>query len=211
MALAALLVWRISLPTHLRERTGGHLGRDIKDGITWLIGHAPLRTLTLVIFSFNITFGASYSVLVLYAQERLGMGEIGFGLLMTAGALGGLLTTSTYDLLERRFSLGTLMRVCLLLEVLVHLAFALATRPWMGLSIMFVFGGYAFVWATVAHTVRQRAVPMEFQGRVSSVYLIAVFGGMVIGSALGGLIAREWGITGPVLVQFCRHCDHFGA
>jgi predicted MFS family arabinose efflux permease len=86
--------------------------------------------------------------------------------------------------------------------VFVHLAFALATKPWMGLTIMFVFGAYAFVWGTVAHTVRQRAVPMEFQGRVSSVYLIAVFGGMVIGSALGGLIARGWGITAPFWFSF---------
>jgi predicted MFS family arabinose efflux permease len=202
VTLAALLIWRIQLPTHVREPTGAHLGRDVSDGIKWLMANAPIRTLTLVIFSFNITFGASYSVLVLYTQERLGMGEIGFGLLTTAGAVGGLLTTSTYDLLERRFSLGTMMRVCLLLEVFVHLAFALATKPWMGLTIMVIFGAYAFVWATVSHTVRQRAVPMEFQGRVASVYLIAVFGGMVIGSALGGLLARGWGITAPFWFSF---------
>lgn len=199
---AALLVSRIALPTHVRELTGVRVSRDIADGVRWLMGHHAIRTLALVIFTFNITFGASYSVLVLYAQERLGMGEVGFGLLVTASALGGLLSTSVYDRLERRFSLGTLMRVCLLLEVFAHLAFALATRPWMGLVIMFVFGAYAFVWGTVSQTVRQRAVPQEFQGRVSSVYLVGVFGGLVFGSALGGLLAGEWGLTAPFWFGF---------
>ncbi len=107
-----------------------------------------------------------------------------------------------YDILERRFALGTLMRICLSLEVFAHLALALATKPWMGLAIMFVFGAYAFVWGTVSNTVRQRAVPMEFQGRVASVYLIGVFGGMVVGSALGGLIAHQWGLTAPMWFGF---------
>ena len=37
----------------------------------------------LTIFIFNITFGAAWSVLVLYATLRLGMGAVGFGLLTT--------------------------------------------------------------------------------------------------------------------------------
>ncbi len=57
------------------------------------MGHHAVRTLALVIFTFNITFGASWSVLVLYSQDVLGMGEVGYGLLMTASALGGLLST----------------------------------------------------------------------------------------------------------------------
>ena len=44
-----------------------------------------MRTLTLTIVSFNVTFGAAWSVLVLYATDRLGMGEVGFGLLTTSG------------------------------------------------------------------------------------------------------------------------------
>ena len=53
--------------------------------------HAAVRTLVLTIFTFNITFGAAWSVLVLYATERLGLGAVGFGLVTTVGAVGGLL------------------------------------------------------------------------------------------------------------------------
>ena len=130
------------------------------------------------------------------------MGEVGFGLLTTASALGGMVGTFLYGRLERRFDLATLMKTCLLLEVLMHLALALTTVPWVALLIMFGFGAYAFVWFNVSQVVRQRAVPMEFQGRVGSVYLIFVFGGMVVGQGIGGVIAQHWGLAAPFWFAF---------
>ena len=69
-----------------------------------------------------------WAVLVLYALDHLHMSEVGFGFLSTAAAIGGLLTTALYGRIERRFDLGDVMRVCLLLEVCTHLAFALTTN-----------------------------------------------------------------------------------
>jgi MFS family permease len=40
-------------------------------------------------------------------------------------------------------------------------------------------------------------VPMELQGRIASVNMVGVFGGLVLGQLLGGLIAQTWGPTGP--------------
>ena len=60
-----------------------------------------------------------------------------------------------------------------------------------------MFGFYAFIWGMISTTVRQRLVPHELQGRVSSVNSVGVFGGMVIGQALGGVIAQTWGLTAP--------------
>ena len=37
----------------------------------------------LFLFGMNVTFGAAWSVLVLYARERLGMGAVGFGQIST--------------------------------------------------------------------------------------------------------------------------------
>jgi predicted MFS family arabinose efflux permease len=107
-----------------------------------------------------------------------------------------------YRRLERRWSLANIMRVCLTLEVCTHLSLALNTKGWIAMIIMFVFGAYSFVWATVSTTVRQRAVPKALQGRVGSVYLIAVFGGLVIGQITGGIIAEHWGIVAPFWFAF---------
>jgi predicted MFS family arabinose efflux permease len=94
------------------------------------------------------------------------------------------------------------MRACLLLEVLTHLALALTTVGWLAIAIMVVFGAYAFVWGTVSQTVRQRAVPQEFQGRVGSVYVVGLFLGLVVGQGLGGVIAEQWGLAAPFWFAF---------
>ena len=198
VALGAVLVSRIGTPRGaVRENVDTHVRQDILEGVRWLIGHRPVRTLALVIVTFNITWAAPWSVLVLWALQRVGIDEAGFGLLTTAAALGGLLSTLSYGWLERRVPLALLMRLVLGCEVVFHLAMALTTSPWAAYPLMFFFGAYAFVWGTLSNAVRQRAVPTEFQGRVGSVYMICVMGGMLIGSFLGGLIAHWGGISAP--------------
>jgi MFS family permease len=203
VALSILLVAQIATPKGpVRELDDTHVLGDIVEGVRWLVHHAAVRTLAIVIVAFNITWGAAWAVLVLYALDHLDMTEVGFGLLTTATAVGGLLSTVLYGRIERRFDLGNVMRVCLLLEVVSHLGFALTNSGAVAMVLMFVFGAYAFVWGAVSQTVRQRATPMELQGRVGSVYMVCVIGGIVIGQALGGWIAETWGLTAPFWFAF---------
>ncbi len=198
VAFAAVLVSRIAMPAHPRApATRTHLRHDIAEGLRWVAHHPAVRTLVLTVFIFNITFGAAWSVLVLYATRRLGMGEVGYGLLTTVSAVGGLTATTAYGWITRRVSLGNLMRIGLIVETLTHLGLALTTRPWVALAIFFVFGAHAFVWGTTSVTVRQRAVPAALQGRVGAVNTVGVFGGMVVGSVIGGTLAEHWGVTAP--------------
>jgi MFS family permease len=203
VVLGVVLVSRIgSTRDQVRPSIDTHVRQDIVEGIRWLWRHAAIRTLAIVILTFNITWGAAWSILVLWSLDRVHMGEVGFGLLTTASALGGIVGTACYGWLERHFDLSALMKTCLLLEVFMHLALALTTVPWVALLIMFGFGAYAFVWLNVSQVVRQRSVPLEFQGRVGSVYLIFVFGGMVIGQGIGGVIAERWGLAAPFWFAF---------
>jgi MFS family permease len=202
VALGAVLVSRMALSPLPRTTGSSHIGRDIAEGFRWTWGNRAVRTLTLAIVTFNVTYGAAWSVLVLYATERLDLGPIGFGLLTTVGALGGVAGMSVYDWLERHASLAAIMRVGLTIETLTHLGLALTTTGWVAALIMFVFGAHAFIWGTTSRTVRMRTVPPQLQGRVGSLYAIGVFGGIVAGQALGGVIARIWGLTGPFWFAF---------
>jgi predicted MFS family arabinose efflux permease len=203
VALGAVLVSRLVLPApaHLAARPS-HLRRDIAEGCRWVLRSPAVRTLVLTITIFNVTYGAAWSVLVLYATERLGMGAVGFGLLTTVSAVGGLAGTASYGWITRHVSLGQLMRVGLVIETLTHLALALTTVPAIAMVVFFVFGAHAFVWGTTSVTVRQRAVPQELQGRVGSVNAVGVYGGLVAGSALGGGLAQRWGLTAPFWFAF---------
>jgi MFS family permease len=203
VALGAVLVTRVALPPQRRDTKGStHLRHEIAEGFRWVLHHAAVRTLVLTIFTFNITWGAAWSVLVLYATRHLGLGHVGFGLVTTVSALGGLAGTACYGWITRRVSLANIMRIGLVIETLTHLALALITSPWAAMPVFFVFGAHAFVWGTTSVTVRQRAVPLALQGRVGSVNLVGVYGGLVIGSAFGGVLAQRWGLTAPFWFAF---------
>lgn len=201
--LSVLLLLRISVRTDPgRDVEGTHVLRDIAEGVRWVVHNAAVRTLALVIVAFNVTWAAAWAVLVLYSLDHLHMSPVGYGLLTTAAAVGGLISTSAYGWIETHVDLATVMRVCLSLEVALHLAFALISSGWMALVLMIVFGAYVFVWVAVSVTVRQRATPRELQGRVGSVYMVCVYGGMAVGQAIGGAIAERWGLTAPFWFAF---------
>ncbi len=202
IALSVVLVLRIQLPSHQRERASSTVRADIVEGVRWLWHHAAVRTLTLTIVTFNVTFGAAWSVLVLYSLERLHMGHVGYGLLTSALACGGIVGTFSYGWLERHVSLGNIMRGGLVIETLTHLVLAVNTSAAVALGVFFVFGAHAFVWGTTSTSVRQRAVPTHVQGRVASVYLIGMTGGIVVGSGFGAVIAGRWGVTAPFWFAF---------
>ncbi len=203
VGLSTVLVLQLTLPRVARSReVRRRMGTEIAEGLAWVRHNAAVRTLVLTIFIFNITYGAAWSVLVLWAQQRLHLGPVGFGLLTTASALGGFVGTGCYGWITRHVSLGDLMRIGLIVETLSHLAFALTTSAAVAMVVMFVFGAHAFVWWTTSTTVRQRAVPLELQGRVGSVNQVGVFGSMVVGYAIGGVIAHRWGVTAPFWFAF---------
>lgn len=200
--LGALLISRIQASFRAERQAGSSVRRDVVEGIRWLVAHPPMRTLALTVFTFNVTYGAAWGVLVLYALERLGMDEVGFGLLTTAGAIGGVLGILSYGALERRIGLGGIMRGGLLVETATHLVLALTTSPPVALLVMVLFGWHAFMWGTTATTVRQRAVPDHLLGRVGSAYQVASMGGLIIGVPLGGLLAGAFDITAPFWFGF---------
>jgi MFS family permease len=209
-AFGAILVSRITTsaaPSRTDMEVAASTGlasvwHDLADGFRWLRSHPPMRTLALTIVAFNVTFGAAWSVLVLYAGDRLGMDSVGFGLLTTASAIGGIVGTTIYGRLERRFSLAGIMRGGLLIETATHLVFALTTSPAVALATMVVFGAHEVVWWTTSITVRQRAVPDELMGRVGGIYAVGLTGGIVVGTPIGGLLARSFGITAPFWFGF---------
>jgi MFS family permease len=201
MVAAAIIVARIAAPPRLvREKR--QIAREVADGARWLWRHPPVRALALTIFVFNVTYGAAFSVYVLLAQERLGLSNVGFGLLLTAPAVGGLMASVAYPALERRISLANLMRGGFAIETLTHLVLASTTLPIVAGITMTIFGAHTLVWNTTSTTVRQRAVPSSLLGRVTSVHMVANRAGLVLGALIGGLLAWKLGLTAPFWFGF---------
>jgi MFS family permease len=198
----AVLMSRIAVG--VVERTGetSHLRAEVVEGVRWLWHHPPIRTLTLTVVFFNVTFGAAISVLVLYAERRLDAGAVAYGLLATATAVGGVIGSTAYGWLERNVGMANIMRAGLVIETLTHLTLAITQSLAVALAIFVVFGVHEAAWGTTVTTVRQRSVPPELQGRIGGVYMVGLQGGLVVGAAIGGVLAQIWGVTAPFWFAF---------
>lgn len=202
-ALAVVLVSRIELSAgEVQRAERRHLRGDVAEGVRWLWNHAPVRTLAMLITVFNITFGASFSIWVLYALERLGLDARGYGLLMASSAVGGLTGAVVFARLERRFAYATLLRAGLLVETFTHLGLALTRSPVVAGVVMALFGVHAATWGSVSTTIRMRAVPSALLGRVTSVYMIGSVGAFAIGTLIGGVLGQRFGLVAPFWFAF---------
>ena len=198
--LVALLPRSAGRATEPVERR--RLRVEIAEGVRWLWHHRVLRMLAVSLCLMNLTLLGAFSILVLYARDRLGLPEVGYGLLLACSAIGGLAGSVVAAPLERRFGASLLLRVGLVIETCTHLVFALTRTPWVAAGTYLLFGLHAIVWGVVTLSIRQRVVPARLLGRVNSVYYLFSIGGAALGALSGGLVARSFGITAPFWAAF---------
>ncbi|MFI6303766.1 MFS transporter [Amycolatopsis thailandensis] len=175
---------------------------EAAEGFRWLAGQRLLRTMVGLIGLLNLTLVAATSVLVLLAKERLQLGSVGYGLLFTCMAVGGLLGSIAGDRLIAWCTPTWTLRIGLLIEAGTHLVLATSTSATVVGVVLFLFGVHGALWGIVASSLRQRLTPPEMLGRVGSTSLFIIAGGTCFGALLGGVVASEFGLTTPYWVGF---------
>jgi MFS family permease len=166
-------------------------------GARFLWGHPALRTLAVSIFVMNVTFGADISVLVIYSTRHLHAGAAGYGALLTAIAVGGLVFTPFTSRMVRRFGMPWLLRIGLTIEALTHLGLALAPSLGVAYAVMVVFGMHDGVWNVTTSSLRQQETPDGMQGRTAATNAMFSVGGHTIGAFLGGIEVASCGVVAP--------------
>lgn len=175
---------------------------EVAEGFRWLAGQRLLRTMIGLIGMLNLTLVAATSVLVLLAKERLQLGSVGYGLLFTCMAVGGLLGSVMGARLIAWCTPTWTLRIGLLIEAGTHLVLATSTSaPVVGVTL-FLFGVHGALWGIVGSSLRQRLTPPGMLGRVGSTSLFVIAGGNCVGALLGGAVASKFGLTTPYWAGF---------
>jgi MFS family permease len=204
VAAAALVAampgsFRVERPAGAERAT---LRADIAEGVRWLAGHRLLRLLGVAIGLMNLTLFAATAILVLYAQERLGLGPVGYGVLIACLAIGGISASLVAERVVGWLGPATTMRVGLLIEASTHLVLALTSSPLVAGAILAVFGFHGMTWSVISISLRQELIPGRLLGRVNSAYAVFSYGGGSLGALLGGLLAGRFGLTAPFWCGF---------
>ncbi|RKS08997.1 putative MFS family arabinose efflux permease [Nocardiopsis sp. Huas11] len=180
------------------------LRADIAEGLRFLWGHRLLRTLAVMVGVSNFATNAVFAVLVLYAvgpDSALGLTEPGYGVLMTAAAVGSLLGALGAERIERLLGRAWSLRLTVLASALLVGAPALSTSPY-AVAAGFLVGGVGIaVWNVITVSLRQRTVPDALLGRVNSAYRLLAWGTMPLGAATGGLLAQLLGLRAVFAVM----------
>lgn len=161
---------------------------EAREGVVWLAHHRVVGSLALVGALASVGYMLPFSILVLVAQERLGLDGAGYGLLLAFSALGGLLGSFLAPRLRRRVGYRRTIVASLALATLTLAGLALTTRPLIAAVLLALYILHAVVWSICAISLRQRLVPDELLGRVGGATRVLGLLGLAAGSALGGIL-----------------------
>ena len=170
---------------------------EITEGIGWLARHRLLLVLAIMLGAGNFTFSATFSILVLFAQDDLGLGSVGYGLLLTAMGVGGLFGSLLAERIGGWLGTGRALFLVALIEGPTFGAIVLSGNPFVVGALLALDGLVAFAWNVLTFALRQVLIPDVLLGRVTSVYRLVGVGSGAIGALIGGLLARELSLTAP--------------
>jgi len=173
---------------------------DSKEGFGYLVKDKLLLGLSLRPAVGNLAFGAFGAVLVLFAQDALNLHSAGYGFLLAAEAVGGLLGAMVLaGPVEKLLGTGTALTVTALVEGGATLAFGLARDPWFA-GVMFALIGCGMGTTMVlGASLRQVIVPGRLMGRVVAANRLVGASAAPLGAVLGGWLAAQAGVRVPYL------------
>jgi MFS family permease len=193
IAYAVALVCVMSLKGSFKPRpseAAPNWRSELSEAYRFLKSSPLLRSLALITGGWNLVFQMTAIALVLHVQENLNLGAAAYGLLLAAGALGGVTAGFMAEAIIKRFGPKRTAQVSLMVSAPSFLLMAMASN-WLTLALtiaIFEFAG--LTWNTVSVSYRQRKIPDAMLGRVNSLYRLLAWGLMPIGLILSGLIVR---------------------
>lgn len=186
--LAAFCVWSIAFPPRIAQISRTSFLADLMGGVRWIVAHRTILQLAIMLGLINALHMATETILVLYAQEVLGLGAVGFGLLLTAGALGGVAGGLICPAVAARFGPRNSLLLALAIMPLTYVAMALTETVFVAAAALFISMLAGLLWNVVTVSYRQRVIPDEILGRVNSIYRFFGWGMMPIGALAGGAL-----------------------
>lgn len=197
LAGALALTAAMALPRRLPDAAPLRFGPAMKQGLGFLWAHPVLRPMALALGAFNFLGSVFFALLVLYAQDVLGLSATGYGILLSAAAAGGLAGSLLGPGLLRRIGPKAGLLAGVAGFSATSLVLALAPPVW-AVGAALVLEAFAnMLWNLTSVSYRQRHIPPPLLGRVNAVYRFFGTGPSAFGSLFGGaLVAAALGPLG---------------
>jgi MFS family permease len=193
VALAALAIQ--SRPVPSARIVGG--GEAVKEGLRFL-RESPILLSTMVLDFVANFFGASTTLMPIFAADVIGGGPRTLGLLLSAPAVGAVAGSAVMAGRRPLARPGTGILGAIVVYGLALTAFALSRNLWLSIAFLAVSGVADAVSMSQRHTLRNLLTPDRLRGRVAAAHSTFAGGGPQLGEFEAGIVAAA--TSAPVAV-----------
>jgi MFS family permease len=179
----------------IEEAEKGH----VVAGVRYIVTSSVMRSSLLATATINLFNFVFHALFILYAVRSLNVRPATLGIVLGAGAVGGLIGSVVTSRLGRRIGIGpTYILGCIVFPVPLVLV-PLAGGPyWLILAMLFLaeFGAGlgVMILDISAASIFAALVPHRLRSRVSGAYMVVNNGIRPIGSLIGGFLGTAIGL-----------------
>lgn len=167
---------------------------QIVEGLKCLWEEKLLRLMALSLSVLCACWGAWLALMPMFATTAMGLDAKGYGIMLSALGVGGLVGAVSTTTLNRLFGRRNVMLADLLGAFAMVATPVVTTNLWAVSAGAFLGGLGGTLWTVNSRTISQRLVPNSMLGRYSAASRLFSWGAMPIGAALVGLLAEFFGI-----------------
>ena len=189
--IVVLLRWKPASPPNMLPREP--LGLAISAGLRYVAMSPNIEKVLLRGFAFGVTAISTLALLPLVARDIIQGGPLLYGVLLGAygvGAIGGALLGGR---LRGVIANEWIARIGFLSFALSATVSGLSTNVWLTCLGLMVGGASWVLTLALFNVTVQLSTPRWVVGRALSLYQMATFGGMALGSWVWGLVAEGYG------------------
>ena len=198
-------IWRIRTPEPRPAHSNAPLRAQILEGLSFVRGQRLLFPLFSCIACAAFAGAGIQVLLPILVLRTLGMSATQLGLLLSAGALGGILGALTRPAWITRLGIGR----CIVLTNIVGVS-ALLAQPasvhvpvaaaWVIACSGVISSYFITIYNVTQMSLRQEICPPDMLGRMNAIFRFAVWGVMPLGSFVAGIIASWVGVEATMYI-----------
>lgn len=193
ITLLCLMTIKTSLSDHNFRKTKIKMWRDIREGISFLNNQKLIRILAYMTAGLNFAIQASSAVVLFRFKEELYLSSEIAGVLMVGISLGVFIGSVIADKVIGKKRIHSLIIFVFVIQAIGLLIIGNINILWMIFMAEIFIGIANAVWNVEIVSLRQKIIPSEYLGRVSSVTRSMSWISIPLGAVLGGIIAKNFG------------------
>ena len=170
----------------------------LSEGVRFVFAQ-PIVLGALTLDLFAVLFGGAPALLPIFAKDILNVGEVGFGWLRAAPALGSVAVSFWLAHRPPSRQAGRTLLLCVAVFGLCWIAFAFSRVFWLSFFLLILSGAFDNVSVVVRSTLVQSFTPTHLMGRVSAVNSFFIGSSNELGAFESGVSARLLGLIPSVV------------